>query len=129
MALIRSENDLDSVVSFIQKKETLSSEEKIVLENAIIQIVGHPELKSYFKEGNSILNEKEIIDEEGNVHRPDRMVVQGNNISIIDYKTGKPSKSNEIQIKQYGELLEKMGFVVENKILAYIDEKVTILSV
>lgn len=129
MSTINYDEDLPQAIDSITANSALSSPEKQKLEKAVSEIVTHPHLQPFFTKNYDVFTEKEIIDIDGKIHRPDRLMVKDGKTSIIDYKTGIPSQSNEHQIKTYGKVLEKMGFVVENKILAYINEKVTILSV
>lgn len=83
-------------------------------------VIEHPLLKKYFQKGVNAFNERDIFTEMGAVVRPDRLVFNGNKVTIIDYKTGGEKAADQAQIESYAALLEKMGFQVENKILVYV---------
>jgi CRISPR/Cas system-associated exonuclease Cas4 (RecB family) len=76
----------------------------------------------YFQEGRAILNERDIISENGLLLRPDRMIFENKEVTVIDYKTGKREISHREQIELYGRVLESMGYTLKNAILIYIEE-------
>jgi CRISPR/Cas system-associated exonuclease Cas4 (RecB family) len=43
------------------------------------------------------------------------------NAIVVDYKTGKPLTKHTLQIKEYGNLLEEMGYKHIEKYLLYIN--------
>ena len=68
---------------------------------------------SWFNAGNTIYNECAIasIDKETGlpqVLRPDRVVMNGNDITVIDYKFGHPSPHYYAQVKDYMDLMKQM---------------------
>ena len=68
---------------------------------------------SWFSAGNTIYNECAIasIDKEKGlpkVLRPDRVVMNGNNITVIDYKFGHPSRHYYDQVRDYMDLMKQM---------------------
>lgn len=70
----------------------------------------------------------EVIDMNGEMFRPDRVVITNKSAVIIDYKTGAESPKHKKQIIQYGDLLSQMGYTVTEKLLVYIEgEKVVIV--
>ena len=104
-----------------------SSEAKIVFDNAIlhgeIDDKGHEELLKTIKlmESNSdvarafseeatILNEQTILTKELMQYRPDRISILGNEVVLIDCKTGKPNRKHHKQISKYLELLKQMNY-------------------
>jgi hypothetical protein len=77
----------------------------------------------WFAKDVKIMNELEIILPGGIIYRPDR-VVEGNEISVIDFKTGKlKSKSHEKQIMRYVTSIREMGYENVGGYLWYLDEK------
>ena len=74
-----------------------------------------------------IITEREILTDSGQVVIPDRLVLK-RKVHIIDYKTGKPSKNHQLQIDNYALVLQKMNFEVQDKILVYIDEEITVIK-
>jgi ATP-dependent exoDNAse (exonuclease V) beta subunit len=53
------------------------------------------------------------------------MVFNNNKVTIIDYKTGKKAQKYYEQLYTYADALKTMGYLVENKIIVYIDKIIT----
>ena len=122
LATIHHSNDLDKAIKDASENGTIGINETTEIRDILLSVLTHPELKQYFTGGYHTLNEREIITPEGNTYRPDRVVTNGKSATIIDYKTGKESAHHKAQIAQYGNLLQRMGYDTEKKILIYINE-------
>ena len=68
-----------------------------------------------------MLIERPIIDKNGFKFIPDRVVIYKDEVTIIDYKTGKPDISHKEQVDHYGILYDNMGYLVTSKVLVYLD--------
>jgi len=80
----------------------------------------------YYSNGVVNFNEREMISENGSLLRPDRLNFSGNSVTVIDYKTGAPNPKHTEQITEYGDLLGRMNFKVDKKILVYINREIEI---
>ena len=71
-----------------------------------------------------VMNECTILttDEHGNVkeRRPDRVITDGTQTLVIDYKTGKQSEKHVEQVQNYMRLLRQMGYPQVKGYLWYI---------
>ncbi len=112
---INSEDDVERVLENAKNEGLFSSAEQEELKKVISEVTRHSELQQYFSSGVVNYNEREIISEDGSLLRPDRLNFSGNNVTIIDYKTGAESPKHREQIEDYRRLLEKMNFRVEKK--------------
>jgi ATP-dependent exoDNAse (exonuclease V) beta subunit len=92
------------------------------LEKQALNLMQHPLLKPYYKKGVRALNEIEIFGADGLTSRPDRLVFEGNEVTLIDYKTGIEKTEDYQQIDNYGVLITEMGYQLKNKILVYISK-------
>ena len=100
------------------------------LKKTIFKIATHKKLVSFFREAVTIFNEREIVDVDNQIIIPDRLVLTAKNeVTIIDYKTGKPSKRDHQQLLKYEQVLKKMHFKVVQKLLVYINEQIDIVEV
>jgi len=70
-----------------------------------------PETETWFAADAHVLNETTILIPTGEQYRPDRVVIKGNEATIVDYKFGdKESKAYIQQVKQYMSLISDMGY-------------------
>lgn len=125
MGLIKTEADIDTAIAHMINKGDLESAEGSQIKETVQQIVWHPELKSFFAADITVRNESDIITKNGLILRPDRMVFKNNRVTLIDYKTGKKAPKYYEQLYTYADALKTMGYIVENKVLVYIDKKIT----
>ncbi len=125
MGLIETPDDIENALSLLTRKGDVKAEEVDSVRTTIQEIVNHPQLAPYFSKGSTIKNEKDIITKNGQLLRPDRLVIKEKQVTILDYKTGKKNVSYHQQLASYAQVLEQMGYVVENKIIIYIDELIT----
>ena len=128
MAEINTEDDVEKTLELFMNKGFLANSELDHIRNLIMSIVTHPLLRTYFQPGLLIINEREILTESGQVVIPDRLVIEEQKVTVIDYKTGKPSENHQLQINNYALVLQKMNFEVLEKILVYIDEEITVIK-
>ena len=63
------------------------------------------------------MNEKEILMPNGKTLIPDRLLFKGEQVVIIDYKTGECKNNHKEQILNYSSALQQMGY---NKIDCYL---------
>jgi hypothetical protein len=111
----------ESVTSMLEEG-LINNEEKEHLMATITKILDLPELKDHFKEELIIRNEAEVITADGEMFRPDRVIINNGSAIIIDYKTGEEKPAHKNQIIAYGDLLGQMGYTVTEKLLVYIEE-------
>ncbi|CAM1334540.1 UvrD-helicase domain-containing protein [Tenacibaculum aestuariivivum] len=121
MAKIITQHDVARVVHQYEQQGVVDKQQSLVIEDDINKIVNHSMLSKYYSEDVTIYNEREIVDVDNQILIPDRLVFKDNKVTIIDYKTGKPSKSYHQQLLKYERVLNSMGFKVDKKILIYIN--------
>lgn len=74
-------------------------------------VLSHPELSALLGQNADQINEKSIIGIDGKTYRPDKLVLNGKQVSIIDYKfTAEESQNHVAQIVNYKNLIEAMGY-------------------
>ncbi len=57
-----------------------------------------------------VFNEAGLIDVDGSIHRPDRVVVSGGKVAVIDYKSGEKRKEYVRQVRRYADIWRRMGY-------------------
>lgn len=96
---IRKE-DANSAVERLVEEGHARTEEADRILTQIKALVEMPELSSIY-EAERIYTERSLMDEEGNIHRPDRVAINGNALWIVDYKTGMPNDKHREQLRRY----------------------------
>lgn len=130
---------IHKILSFIDfVDEDLDKKINLIIENSgnkldfkeikkkVIETIKNPELAEYFikKPEREVFNEFELCDESGLIHRIDRLVIDKDCITVIEYKTGVVSEQYISQIKLYMDLVSKIfsGRQIRG-ILYYIDSE------
>ncbi|EAR02923.1 UvrD-helicase domain-containing protein [Maribacter sp. HTCC2170] len=126
MGLIETSVDIDLVFKDLEQKGAINDEETAPLREKVLNVVNHVNLKKYYSKGVVVKNEKEIITKNGEILRPDRVIINEGKATIIDYKTGKENASYSRQLNSYATALEDMGYKIKDKIIAYINDQITI---
>nr|WP_240472528.1 UvrD-helicase domain-containing protein [Tenacibaculum ovolyticum] len=129
MAKIITKNDVEIIVNKYEQEGIINKEQAKTIYIDINKIVNHIELQNYYSKNVTIYNEREIVDVDNQIMIPDRLVVENDEVTIIDYKTGKPSKSYHQQLLRYERVLKSMNFKVDKKLLIYINEEILVEEV
>ena len=129
LSFVKTKNDVDlALIKAIENGLIIASQREIV-EKTIMEIINHPDLIAFFAEEHLVLNEKTIIQKEGNLIKPDRMVLTSTNeIYLLDYKTGSHQSKYTKQLENYQDAIEKMNYRVTKKALVYIGETLEVVN-
>lgn len=129
LSFVKTKSDVDLAIMKALENGLITFIQKEAVYKSIQEIVNHSELENYFAEGNEILNEQTIIQKEGKTIKPDRMVLAKNNeVFLLDYKTGNHNPKYQIQLGNYQNAIEKMGFKVTKKALIYIGQEIKVVN-
>ena len=75
----------------------------------------------WFPEGKGcVLNETSLIDTDGNIYRPDRVVLGDGKVLIIDYKFGEQDSRYLRQVRRYADIWRRMGYEKVYSFLWYV---------
>jgi ATP-dependent exoDNAse (exonuclease V) beta subunit len=121
---IEYQTDIDSAILKGIHKGIIEYNEVDSVRGKVQAVIFHPELKKYFGNTNTVYNERDILLLNGNILRPDRVVIREGKASIIDYKTGDRSQKYHQQINAYADSYLKLGYKIENKIIVYINNTI-----
>jgi hypothetical protein len=91
-----------------------------------LSVIRHEKLKPYFADSAEVKPEASIIMPEGTLLRPDRVILEGKEATILEFKTGHPVDWHARQVISYADALERMGYEKVKRILVYIDDQVTV---
>lgn len=110
---ITTEKDLEPVLNAMQREGQVPGKEREVLGDMIRQKLTGPTVKHWFseKEKKCVYNERAILCGDGSMLRPDRVIVEGDRVTVVDFKFGETEKTSYIlQVRNYMEQLRKMGY-------------------
>ncbi|GGW24857.1 UvrD-helicase domain-containing protein [Arenibacter certesii] len=124
MGLIKTKADIDSAVKGAIKSGDLSQDDHQEIMEKVSSIVEHPQLSRYYNNDLVIMNEQDILTMDGKILKPDRIVLNNDKATIIDYKTGNKNSSYHQQLYAYADALEGMGYKIEDKIIVYINKDI-----
>lgn len=127
LSFVKTKNDVDIAITKAIENGLIVPAQQGVVRHTIREIIEHDSLKNHYAEGNQVLNEQTIIQKEGRIIKPDRMVVTpDNSVYLLDYKTGAPNSKHEQQLEGYQKAIEEMGYSVIDKKLVYIGPNLVI---
>jgi ATP-dependent helicase/nuclease subunit A len=90
------------------------------------EFVALPAVAPFFtpRQGRKILNEQEITAASGRIFRVDRLILDIDCVTVVDFKTGKKEPGHDFQVRGYCQLAREIwpGLPVKG-FLAYIDRR------
>ena len=114
---INYKSDQNSAISALIREGRISVSESKTVEEEMEKFWQLPGTESWFTTDAKVLIETTILTPNGNQYRPDRVIFNGKNASIIDYKFGENMKESYIkQVKHYMALIDEMGYHSEGYI-------------
>jgi len=128
MAQIITPADIARILRHALQTGAITTLQQKELSITLEKIVTHPELTAFYSPEKKILNERDIICN-GTVYRPDRLVIEGSDVTIIDYKTGSYNNDHHQQVFHYATLLAALGYAVKKRLLVYIYPSIQVRSI
>lgn len=123
LARINTAKEVEKVLESYVLEGTITNDEKYQINDRIFNIIHNENYAKYFKENQTIINEKDImISENGtsSIYRPDRLIETEDGIIIIDFKTGDELEKHQLQLDEYQSVLEKLGKKVIESQIVYV---------
>jgi len=123
LANAANQQEVDRYLEELLLDGVVAEDEVEKLNEEVMEVLNHPELKAIFDKSTESIIEKNIIDANGKLHRPDRILIDDEGVAILDYKfTLEQSNQHIEQILNYKNLLLQMGF---QKVKTYLFYAVT----
>ena len=125
LGLIYDEEDIDDAIN----KNINSAKEKGLFKDLLTKIINNDRLKKFYDKKLNVKNECKILLKNGSSIIPDKFIIYENHSILIDFKTGKETTKDIIQIKNYKKTLIEMGYRSINCLVVYISmNKISILE-
>ncbi|HJY11623.1 MAG TPA: hypothetical protein VJ304_02485, partial [Flavobacterium sp.] len=129
LAFVKDKSDVElAVIKAIENGLiTFDQTEKVL--KTLHEIVSHPELSVCFDGKNNVLTEQTIVQKEGRILKPDRIVLTANKEAyLLDYKTGAINAKYTQQIQEYQDAIEDLGYKVLKRALVYIGTEIDVVN-
>jgi ATP-dependent exoDNAse (exonuclease V) beta subunit len=123
LARFKNKEQLKHSIGLLVKQGELEIQRSDQLYEEILQFLQIPAFSSYLETSDEVVNERELLDSEGKIYRPDRILIHGTKVRVIDFKTGEESNAHKQQLEHYSDLLRETGFEVVERALLYLDLK------
>ena len=127
LSYVKTKYDIDLAVTKAVENGLITEGQRSEVQQAVSEIVKHPDLEAYFDPLAQVYNEQTILKKETKTHIPDRIVLHGKEAYLLDYKTGTHQPKYVKQLEEYEMVLMAMGFQVKKKALVYIGEGIEIV--
>ncbi|WP_264535387.1 UvrD-helicase domain-containing protein [Flavobacterium sp. N1736] len=129
LAFIKDKSDVDLAVTKALENGLITFDQSEKVLQTLLEIVNHPELNICFDGKNSIFNEQTIVQKEGRILKPDRIVLtQNKEAYLLDYKTGAINSKYTRQIQEYQDAIEDLGYKVLKRALVYIGTEIDVVN-
>ncbi len=123
-------SDVERISNKYEKMGIISSKEAAEFKNLILrQIENNPRIASWFASGVQVLNETNVLNSDrlsGLLKRPDRVIISGDKVVVVDYKFGEESNKYKSQIKDYIGLLKGMGYINVEGFIWYVNKGIVV---
>jgi len=116
--------DLDKAVQSALQKGLIKKQEVKKVKEIVKKIIFHKDLTQFYESDLEVLNERDLLMEDGTTQRPDRVVLKDDHATIIDYKTGEQNIKYHQQLNTYADSFLNMGYKIDHKIIVYINTEI-----
>lgn len=129
LAYIYTVDEVSLAVIKAQENGLIMRQQSEVLQETLHRIISHEELCPFFDKNARVFNEQIIIQKNGGILKPDRMVIHNNNdVYLLDYKTGAMHSKYKVQLESYEMALKNMGYKVVKKTLVFIGKEIKVVN-
>jgi hypothetical protein len=124
LANASDEKETDDYLARLLSDGIIQEEESEPLKQMVMEVLRHPELSRLLHQSGHSIIEKNIIDVNGRIQRPDRILIKDDSVVLLDYKfTLEQSDKHVEQILRYKDLLKQMGYADIQPYLFYAVRK------
>ena len=118
---IRTLDDLDSALEKRLLSGELTSTEKHDIYQELHKALSLPQVKDWYLGNYTVLNEQQVLHPSMNFIRPDRVMINDDEVIVIDYKFGESIESKYVkQVERYVKSIRDMGYANVQGYLFYV---------
>lgn len=121
LSTVSSPGDVDKALAKAAVDGVLGKEEINEVAELLRERIAQAVSWGWFPDdGDGVLNETTLIDTDGGLYRPDRVVVKDGKVIVIDYKFGEHNPEYERQLRKYADIWGRMGYDDVSAYLWYV---------
>lgn len=119
LSKINTKEDVTSILEEFEREGVINPSQITELTKDIYSLLDKNPVSEWFSGKGLVKNEQDILTKEGDVLRPDKVILFNNKTVVIDFKTGEKNNKYIKQIKKYGDILKEMGYPNIEQYLLY----------
>jgi ATP-dependent exoDNAse (exonuclease V) beta subunit len=120
LSYIKTKGDVDAALQRAVQEGLLTATEIEPVKAELEALFRTPPVSSWFEEGWEVRTEVPVILPGGEESRFDRLLIKDNKVTVIDFKTGAPSKADHRQVLAYMDILKSMNFTTVDGYVLYV---------
>lgn len=120
---LRTRDDVNPVLDRLVQEGVMTAEERQKLHGQLDDLFANPIVGNWFAAEWDVRTEIPILLPGGATHRIDRLLLNGKQAVVVDYKTGEKSKADTQQVAGYMDILRQMGYTEVAGFLLYTRDK------
>jgi ATP-dependent helicase/nuclease subunit A len=124
---IRYQKDAEPALDALMFEGAITRDEREVLAQKLQQLMQMPDTQAWFDGSWQVRNEASIMDAQGVLWRPDRVMLKDTDVMIADFKTGVPRPEHAQQLHKYAILLKEMGYPNPQACIVYLSGEAPVL--
>lgn len=111
LAEIVTVDDVSSVVQRYVREGVVREKQAMQVRDTLLRIINHPDRRRWFSKDVRVVVETDILKAGEKINRPDRIVIDGDKVTVIDYKFGQREvKAYSDKVRLYMSLMREMGY-------------------
>ena len=124
LSRIITHDDIIRAVTQLTDAGMVMSDEAEDLKLKIKDLLSDTRVKHWFDPAMRVLNEATVLLPSGHARRPDRVMMDGDSVIVVDYKFGEQEQKHKYQAGEYKRLLKDMGYVNVKAYLWYVGKDI-----
>ncbi|GAB4319875.1 MAG: UvrD-helicase domain-containing protein [Bacteroidales bacterium] len=110
LSRIHTPDDLDQALEASAAEGFLPAGASADIKEKLKNLLSHPSVEPFFRSGNKTLEEPSILLPDGNIIRPDKIILYETETCVLEFKTGEKSDHHPEQVRGYLEALDRAGY-------------------
>jgi len=124
LSRIKNITEIEKAVTNLADKGLVKPDEINTLTEKLKKLLSGEKVRQWFDGSSMVLNEATVLLPSGSARRPDRVMMDGDKVVVVDYKFGVPEKRHTLQAAEYKRVLNAMGYKDVEAYLWYLEKDV-----